>query len=291
MLTLELKGLIDVIIERFMDIMNIAPFKPQVDNFIRTEYIKSVGKMETELNPIINFVPDEKQINFLNDYVFQNLQGHANDVGNNLRQELQRGILNKETPQQLKQRVKEVFADSKYSQRLKTVMRTEQLRANNAGAFSGAQQAQDAGIVLKKFLDITMDNRTSDICKAEMRKYGKKENAIPLNQNFEVKVANKTYRALHPPFHPNCFLPGTQILTDKGKKNIEDIQIGDNVLTHKNRFKEVYSIMDREIDEEIYEIETSQGVLEVTGEHPVMTNKGWKLVKELTEEDWILYLK
>jgi len=112
MLTLELKGLIDVIIERFMDIMNIAPFKPQVDNFIRTEYIKSVGKMETELNPIINFVPDEKQINFLNDYVFQNLQGHANDVGNNLRQELQRGILNKETPQQLKQRVKEVFTET-----------------------------------------------------------------------------------------------------------------------------------------------------------------------------------
>ena len=36
-----------------------------------------------------------------------------------------------------------------------------------------------------------------------------------------------------------CFAKGTKVLTSMGYKNIEDIEIGDKVLTHKNRFKEV----------------------------------------------------
>lgn len=36
-----------------------------------------------------------------------------------------------------------------------------------------------------------------------------------------------------------CFAAGTQILTSTGYKNIEDIQLGDMVLTHKNRWRKV----------------------------------------------------
>lgn len=184
--------------------MSIRPFQPKVNDFLRKQFIGSMEKVENEVNPNINFEASNKDINFLNEYVFQNLQSHADEVGNQLRQELQRGIMNKETPQQLKKRVKEVFDDSKYSNRLKTVMRTEKLRANNAGAFSGAEQAQAAGIVLKKYLHITLDDKTSNICKHEHRKYGTKEEAIPLDKEFEVTVDNKTYTTLYPPFHPNC---------------------------------------------------------------------------------------
>jgi len=201
---LEFKGLIDTIIEHFMEIMSIKPFQSHVNDFLRNEYIKSLSKIEDELKPQINFVTNEKEVEFLNDYVFQNLQSHADEVGNQLRQELQRGILNKETPQQLKQRVKDVFKDSTYSNRLKTVIRTERLRANNAGAYEGAQQAKNVGIKLKKYLHITDDKRTSNICKHEGKKYGTKETSIPLDELFVVKVDNKTYRALYPPFHPNC---------------------------------------------------------------------------------------
>jgi hypothetical protein len=204
-------------------------------------------------------------------------------------------MLDKENATQLKKRVKDVFADKKYTDRMKTVIRTEKLRANNAGAFSGAKQAEDAGIVLRKYLDVTMDKRTSDICKAEVKKYGTKKEAIPLEDKFIVKVGNKTYKAKYPPFHPNCFLSGTKITTDKGEKNIEDIQIGDNVLTHKNRFKEVYGTMINKANE-IFKIETNNGILEVTGEHPimtrtVMTRNRWKLAKEITKKDWIMYIR
>lgn len=37
----------------------------------------------------------------------------------------------------------------------------------------------------------------------------------------------------------NCFLPGTKVHTSCGIKNIEDIQIGDLVVTHKNRLRPV----------------------------------------------------
>ena len=59
-------------------------------------------------------------------------------------------------------------------------------------------------LILLKYVDIIHDNRTTDICKAEHREYGTKEEAIPLDQEFKVKVGNKTYSALYPPFHINC---------------------------------------------------------------------------------------
>lgn len=36
-----------------------------------------------------------------------------------------------------------------------------------------------------------------------------------------------------------CFAVGTKIITEKGYKNIEDIKLGDRVLTHENRYREV----------------------------------------------------
>lgn len=39
-----------------------------------------------------------------------------------------------------------------------------------------------------------------------------------------------------------CFAAGTSILTSKGYKNIENVSIGDKVLTHKNRFMPVVNV-------------------------------------------------
>lgn len=36
-----------------------------------------------------------------------------------------------------------------------------------------------------------------------------------------------------------CFAAGTKVLTKEGYKNIEDVKIGDMVLTHKNRWRKV----------------------------------------------------
>ena len=42
-----------------------------------------------------------------------------------------------------------------------------------------------------------------------------------------------------------CFTPGNRVLTVDGYKNIEDIQVGDEVLTHNNRFRKVLNTMNR----------------------------------------------
>ena len=40
-----------------------------------------------------------------------------------------------------------------------------------------------------------------------------------------------------------CFFPGTKIITSTGKKNIEDIKIGEFVLTHKNKYEKVINTL------------------------------------------------
>lgn len=43
-----------------------------------------------------------------------------------------------------------------------------------------------------------------------------------------------------------CFLPGTLVYTSAGYKSIEDINVGDLVLTHTNKFKKVLKVMDKD---------------------------------------------
>ena len=65
-----------------------------------------------------------------------------------------------------------------------------------------------------------MDDRTSDICKEEHKKYGSVEQSIPLDQEFSVSVKNKTFKFMMPPFHPNCRTI-VKIDTSKVKKDGE----------------------------------------------------------------------
>jgi len=73
-----------------------------------------------------------------------------------------------------------------------------------------------------------------------------------------------------------CFIKGTKILTSKGNKNIEDVKIGDFVLTRKG-WKPVIVSAETNKNEEIYEISISDGrKLRCTGNHPFwVKNKGW----------------
>lgn len=91
----------------------------------------------------------------------------------------------------------------------------------------------------------------------------------------------------------DCFLGGTLVLTDKGLKKIENILIGDMVLTHKNRFMPVEVIASRKTkkEEKIYCVKGSVGsyAFEATGNHKIYVaskvknvwSLEWKKVKEL----------
>ena len=70
-----------------------------------------------------------------------------------------------------------------------------------------------------------------------------------------------------------CFIAGTKVITKNGYKNIEDISVGDMVLTHKNRYMPVVKIGGEE-NKEIYSMRV-QGFLntECTDYHPFYCKK------------------
>ncbi len=92
------------------------------------------------------------------------------------------------------------------------------------------------------------------------------------------------------PFSPNCLVSWkTPILTDKGYKPIKYVNIGDKVLTHTGKFKEVVETHRGKTDN-YYKIELDcfdSTMLNVTGNHKIMTKRGWIEAKDLRIDDEI----
>ncbi len=92
-----------------------------------------------------------------------------------------------------------------------------------------------------------------------------------------------------------CFAPDQLIVTKNGPKPIADINVGEEVLTHRNRFKKVVKKFERPADllyiVDIYKLPTQ--TLKVTGEHPILaiskhTNRiSWLKAEELHMGDYV----
>lgn len=97
----------------------------------------------------------------------------------------------------------------------------------------------------------------------------------------------------------DCFVRGTTVLMSDGSiKNIEDIEIGDSVITHNNRSKQVYELINKKPSEEqinhIY-IKKYDKNLSMTNDHKMLTfnNNGyeWTEAKNLKEGDLLVLPK
>lgn len=89
----------------------------------------------------------------------------------------------------------------------------------------------------------------------------------------------------------NCFTLGTKVLTEDGEKSIEEVEIGDKVLsrdeeTGEQSYKEVEWLFEKEV-EEIYEIHVGGEVIQTTDEHPfwVVEENGWVMAQDLLVGD------
>ena len=99
-----------------------------------------------------------------------------------------------------------------------------------------------------------------------------------------------------------CFVSGTLVLTDKGYKSIEDVKIGDMVMTHNNRFRKVVDA-GKKPAKEIVKIRSMMfDEIFCTPNHPFYTRKRyrkghksircfaepvWKSAQELTSDDYL----
>ena len=95
-----------------------------------------------------------------------------------------------------------------------------------------------------------------------------------------------------PPLHWNAVLSEALVTTYEGKKKIKNIKIYDLVLTHKNRYMPVTEVMSKFEDKEYFEIKTNDGkILNITGEHPILTNRGWIPTDQLVLGDDIITIE
>lgn len=87
----------------------------------------------------------------------------------------------------------------------------------------------------------------------------------------------------------SCFLAGTPILQENTCINIEDIKVGDKVLTHKGRSREVLAVK-KSLASNLYKLRVStRGTpLYVTGNHLLLTNLGWTRVDKLHKQEHLI---
>ena len=103
-----------------------------------------------------------------------------------------------------------------------------------------------------------------------------------------------------------CFIEGTQVLTYKGYKPIEDVTLNDKLLTHMGKFQTILNLQRKNYNGDLYELKIKyhSDIIVCTEEHPFYVreksiirenNKNtseyseprWKPAKELTQNDFV----
>lgn len=97
-----------------------------------------------------------------------------------------------------------------------------------------------------------------------------------------------------------CFRAGSKVLTRDGYKNIEDIVVGEEVLTHLNRWRKVVNVGHTD-NKQLWKIKTRNGFkFYATANHPFWATKvsngdfvehSFKAVDTLTKNDYLISLK
>lgn len=98
-------------------------------------------------------------------------------------------------------------------------------------------------------------------------------------------------------FGSPCFVKGTKVITKYGYKNIEDVEVGDEVLTHNNRWRKVLVTGSKIADNVVSLKYSGAPAVDVTTNHPyyvITKNKDktftfpeWKKVSDLKKGDYL----
>lgn len=189
--------------------------------------------------------------------------GRRNEIQAALRTQYEKGA----TSTQIRNRMERFFDDDRVA-----ASRFARTASNDIYNAAHLNRYEDSGVVDGVQYSAHIDTRTSDIC----------------------RVLDQTIWALDdpniqtPPNHFNCCPSGTKISTINGNKAIEDVCIGDMVLTHKNRHMAVTDTM-HNMPDSIIEIKTADRYVRITPDHPVLVRRVgrnvWVPAGELTCDD------
>lgn len=185
---IEIKALDSKFIKDLVKKIDLDKIKNNVNSFVKKSFFNGLEKVDSnKLNK--NIVPDYDAIQFLSNYTFDNVKGLESDLKNDVRQVLQRGLIDGKPYKDISKDVKKVFDVGE--NRALAIARTEEQRAMVQGELIGYKQA---GVKMNKTWVATIDDKTSPICKAL------NGTTIPLNESFEYKGEYFS----GPPSHVNC---------------------------------------------------------------------------------------
>ncbi len=91
-----------------------------------------------------------------------------------------------------------------------------------------------------------------------------------------------------PPRHMKpCYVKCKVLEKRRGRINLGDIVVGDEVLTHMGRFRKVSAVHEQGLLT-LYKINTWRGRVAYAAEdHPFLTTRGWVLARDLTDKDFL----
>ncbi len=127
---------------------------------------------------------------------------------------------------------------------------------------------------------------------SEWRKQERLLNTEEINSFLEISVRAA---ACPMPFNMDiwdgllCVAEGQRVKTRRGEIPIEEVQIGDTVLTFNEKTRRLewndVSQVSKTVREYLVEVETEIGTVKLTVDHRVFTQRGWIPAGELTNED------
>ena len=87
-----------------------------------------------------------------------------------------------------------------------------------------------------------------------------------------------------------CFLPGNKVkVNGRFNKNIENIKIGDTVLTNDASYQKVKNLFEYDINEKVIQLDLNNDKqITCTLDHKILTQNGWKQAQNLTKKDILL---
>jgi len=180
---------IDDIAKKIKELVTFQGLKTISDAVIRNTFMGGWDISEKQLNR--NFIVNREAIDYIQDYTFNNIKSMTEEIITDIRQELERGIMQGEGVTKIKARISKVFDVGE--NRAEMIARTETNRAENQGKL---QAMKSSGERYNKKWSAHLDKRTSDVCK---RLDGQ---IVKMDENFKDKQTG--WEGPCPPAHVDC---------------------------------------------------------------------------------------
>lgn len=123
----------------------------------------------------------------------------------------------------------------------------------------------------------------------------KQRTPVPSEHERVAIQLTRTLTSTETSSHGSCFPGDAMVCVPHGRKRISDLKVGDEVISYS---KAKQKVSHRKITkmlvhdfEQLYKVHFTTGSLRATGNHTILTRRGWKQVKDLTTEDLVVGLR